>query len=583
MINNVKKGFLAASAITSSYPRFSKLFGYILSLCIVAFGQPARMPWLCPIAATLGFALFFSVFQPSIRMKERFWVATTWFLGVQLLQLSWMTSIEYQGYYILFVYFFICCALGLQFGVLAALLPQHLTFFHIAALSALWTILEWSRLHFICGFSWNPIGLALSFHAVPLQWASLFGVFGLSFWVMLVNLWALKIWRASQNRGRNCLVWGLFAILPYLFGSLHLYYHTGRMHLTENSLSVALIQTGLLPSEKVRMSSRQENYIPPHVQWQHILESLQEKQRQDAKGIIPSKKWDLIILPEAAVPKQSDHAFFPFLQARQIFSKIYGPAAAAYFPEMAHPFAEKKVLYNHENMQVSNLFWAQSIAKLYGSDIVIGLDHYEQSQNKFYNSAFFLSSKEHPVQRYDKRVLLPLAEYLPFEWMRPWTKSYGIYDFFSKGEKPCPLQGNRRMSVSICYEETFSEVIRKQCSQSDLLINLTNDGYYPRSLLPEQHFTHARLRTVENGRPLLRSCNTGVTAVIDSLGRIIARFGKKGEEFKRGVLECAFVPYTYQTPYSFWGDAGIISICFCLVVPFIFKNFIATGSGKVNI
>src|SRR5579863_899018 len=112
MINNVKNGFLAASAKASSYSRFSKLFGYILSLCIVAFGQPARMPWLCPIAATLGFALFFTIFQPSIRKKERFWIAASWFLGVQMLQLSWMTSIEYQGYYILFVYFFLCCALG---------------------------------------------------------------------------------------------------------------------------------------------------------------------------------------------------------------------------------------------------------------------------------------------------------------------------------------------------------------------------------------------------------------------------------------------------------------------------------------
>ncbi len=553
--SNWKNRFLTAKDF--SHSRFFKFFGYLLSLCIVAFGQPARVPGLCPIAAAVGFALFFGIFESSLSKRERFWVAMTWFFAVQMFQLSWMTSIEYQGYYILFVYFFLCSALGLQFGILAALLPKRLTFISLLSLAALWTLLEWSRLHLICGFSWNPIGLALSFHPVPLQLASLFGIFGMSFWVMLGNLWALKVWRETNKRGRNCLLWGLFTCMPYFFGLLHVYYHSGRMLHEENPMSVALIQTGLLPSEKVRMPAR-ENYIPPHLQWQRILESLQEKQR-------PFRKWDLIVLPEAAVPKHSDHAFFPFSQVQQIFIKICGLDAAAHFPEKAPSFVEK---------HVSNLFWAQTIAKLYDSDIVIGLDHYELAHDKFYNSAFLISSKEYPMQRYDKCVLLPLAEYLPFEWMRPLTKSYGIYDFFSKGEKPSTLQGNCSMSISICYEETFSDMIRKHCSQSDLLVNLTNDSYYPHSLLPEQHFTHARLRTVENGRPLLRSCNTGVTAVIDSLGRVIARFGKKDEEFKRGVLECTFIPYKYQTLYSLWGDVGIISICFGIIVAFFIKKLL---------
>ena len=99
-----------------------------------------------------------------------------------------------------------------------------------------------------------------------------------------------------------------------------------------------------------------------------------------------------------------------------------------------------------------------------------------------------------------------------------------------------------------------------------MLVNLTNDNYYPYSSLPEQHFAHARLRTVENGRPLLRSCNTGVTAAIDSFGRILARFGKRGEEFKSGVLECAFVPYTYKTLYSLWGDWGIVTLCLIILI-----------------
>jgi apolipoprotein N-acyltransferase len=519
------------------------------------------MPFLCPIAAACGFALFLSIFSESTR-KKRFWLSSMWFAGVQLIQLSWMTSIEYQGYYILCVYFILCCVLGLQFGLLAAFLPQKMRLLHVFSLSAFWTVLEWSRVHIACGFSWNPIGLALSFHPLPLQFAALFGVFGLSFWVMLVNLWALKIWKSGAKRIGHWCLWSGIAAVPYLFGALHLYYHDKQLYASGERLTVALVQTGLLPSEKMYSSSRSDCFIPLDLQWENIVRHL-HRLPYDAK-------LDLIVLPEAVVPTQADKAFLPFEAAHEILSKIYGPDVVIekFLPILEPPFAEKKM-----GVSVSNLFWAQTLSNLYASDVVLGLDYYDRKSDKFFNSGFLASAGRPDVQRYDKRVLLPLAEYLPFECLRPLTKSYGIYDFFSKGESKQELKGKRSISVSICYEETFSEGIREQVSDAaDLLINLTNDGYYPHSLLPEQHFTHARLRTVENGRPLLRSCNTGVTAVVDSLGRIVARFGLKGEEFKQGALHCSLNPYKYRTLYSIWGDKGIIALSAALLVAIFIKK-----------
>lgn len=544
----------------------------LLSFCIVAFGQPARMAWLCPIASVLGFALFFSVFMPLNSKKQRFWIATIWFIAVQMIQLSWMTSIEYQGYYILFVYFIVCCAIGAQFGVLAMWVPQGtLRCGTILALSALWTIMEWSRVHVSCGFSWNPIGLSLSFHEIPLQWASLFGIFGLSFWVMFINLFALKILR-DANRLRMHLmmqlcVWGFMASLPYLFGVLHLKYHTQQMLQCEKTACVALVQTGLLPTEKVFHSHATECYLPSDCQWERIVQFI--KNQNDA-----SHPWDLIILPEAAVPKSAEFPASPLESVCRIFRNIYGPNVGRCFPKITMPFAEKKMHLGIEKTYASNLFWGQTIANIYDCDLVIGLDHFDSSNNIFYNSAFLLTSQhEEVVQRYDKRVLLPLAEYLPFEWLRPLTKSYGIYDFFTQGKDPLSLKGRLTMGVSICYEETFSHVIRKHVQRDcDLLINLTNDNYYPHSLLPEQHFTHARLRTVENGCALLRACNTGVTAAIDSLGRIIDRFGEKRDEFKCGVLQCTLVPYRYKTLFSIWGDVGLIGICMGILIFFCGVN-----------
>jgi apolipoprotein N-acyltransferase len=459
-----------------------------------------------------------------------------------------MTSIEFQGYYILFVYLFLSLFLGIQFGLLTLFLSTK----NLFALSAFWTLFEWSRLHIACGFSWNPIGLALAFNETPLQAASLFGVLGLSFWVMLVNLFGFKAFR--EKNLTTCGVWLLLAGAPYLFGWIHLQLHTG--HIQGNPLHVALVQTGLLPSEKIPLPYRKDAYILPQEQWQRILSYL-----QSAK----SPAWDLILFPEAVVPLQADTPHYSVEQILSLFP------SHAHSPPLAYPFVQ--------NRKASNLFWAKAIANSYQADVVIGLDHYDAQSEKFFNSAFLISPETSKVERYDKRILLPLAEYLPFPWLYRWTKSYGIYDFFSHGKSAAPLKGKRALSVSICYEETFSEGIRKAVrAGGDLLINLTNDNYYPHSLLPEQHFSHARLRTVENGRPLLRCCNTGVTAVIDSLGRVVARFGEKGQEFKQGVLDAHFIPYTYTTGYSLWGDAFLITLCFCLSIRGVFSQ--ATSSSK---
>jgi apolipoprotein N-acyltransferase len=508
-------------------------------LLIIACGQPARMPWLCPISATVGFALFFSFFSSETSKKRIFWISTAWFMAVQLIQLSWMTSIEYQGYYILIVYLFLSFALGLQFGLLAAFVGSMKRPLHVVALAALWTLIEWSRVHIACGFSWNPVGLALSFHPIPLQSASLFGIFGLTFLVMLTNLWALYSWRYSTKRYRDFCLWGGVAALPYIFGALHLYYHSARMDRSEQIISAALVQTGLLPSEKVQQSDRRAHYVPLERQWESIAIYLKEM-----------KELDLIVLPEATVPMQSDRRVIPLSNMHAILTKHYG--------------FEKQLPAEGKN--VSNLFWAKALTHVHNCDVVIGLDHYDPQADRFYNSAFLIPWQQDTVQRYDKRILLPLAEYLPFTWLHPLTKSYGIYDFFSKGESMDDLKGRLNLSVSICYEETFSEAIRKQVKkESDLLINLTNDAYYPHSMLAEQHFTHARLRTVENGRALLRSCNTGVTAAVDSLGRIVDRFSQKEDEFRRGALHCKVPLYKYQTLYSLWGDGGIVGMSLAIL------------------
>ena len=151
--------------------------------------------------------------------------------------------------------------------------------------------------------------------------------------------------------------------------------------------------------------------------------------------------------------------------------------------------------------------------------------------------------------RYEKRILLPIAEYIPFNWVKKFALKYGIADSFTPGLEAKVFQmGRVKTGVSICYEETFGNLMRaNRAKGADLLINLTNDAWYPDSRLPSVHYLHGRLRAVELGIPLLRSCNTGVTCGIDALGRTI------------GMLPFE-TPRVQTSAWSFAGHASALSV-----------------------
>jgi apolipoprotein N-acyltransferase len=518
-------------------PVLLRFLGIVVSFCIVALGQPVRAGWLGAVAAVAGFCLFFF----SLPQNRRFLIGTAWFTLVQLVQLSWMTAIEFQGYYILLVYAAVALGIGCQFGLLTICIPSSgkISFSRILSLAALWTIMEWIRLFVACGFSWNPIGLALTHYAASMQFASVFGIYGLSFWVMLVNLLVLN---SCRMKGKALALPLCLACIPYLFGWAHL----TRVSNNAKALDVALIQTAWLPSQKTPHPDRMQEFVEPIEQWWHIFKSVKE-----------NPHCDLIALPEAAVPLQSDFTFYRYADAKRMLMMEFGLDVVQAFPPLKAPFAEQRVLKNEKIWCVSNLFFCQTLANLYRSEVVAGLDHADALLKKNFNSAFYFKPGSVELDRYDKQILLPLGEYLPFEWMRSWTKSYGIFDFFSHGAGTKIFGEKIPFSVSICYEETFPSIMRDaRAKGAELFVNLTNDNYYPHSTLHEQHFFHARLRAVENGIPLIRACNAGITAVVDHFGQKKAALGTA-----EGVLNHRLTIERIPTLFALWGDGGIIALC----------------------
>ncbi len=487
---------------------------FILSGLIVGLGQPAWALWLAPVSALCGYALFWH-FACRFQGKQRFLLATGWFFLIQLFQLSWMTSIEYQGVYILIVYGLLAVGLGLQFGLLTHLIDK----IPLVASASIWVLMEWIRLYFLCGFSFNPVGLALTATPFSLQSVTLFGIFGLSFWVILTNL---AIWKKKWKPAIA------LALCPYLLGGVLWMVHHSKVE-DSPTLRVALVQTALLPSQKMYFPQRATDFVSPYEQWERIARLL-------ASVKVPV---DLVVLPEAAIPYTDEFPLYSKERVMKILRRTF----------------HAMLLDPQDRLdQVSNKYWMHALSKILKADFIVGLDGTEGETH--YSSAFLASNEK--MERYDKQILLPLAEYLPFQSLIELTKKYGITQFFKHGNKSSLFASKIPISTSICYEETFGHIMRQGRKEgAELFVNITNDNWYPNSRLPKQHFDLAKAQAVANGLPLVRACNSGVTAIIDSLGNEIAVLS----DWNNPAVLVGKVPlYSIETLYTLCGDLGIIIV-----------------------
>jgi len=120
----------------------------------------------------------------------------------------------------------------------------------------------------------------------------------------------------------------------------------------------------------------------------------------------------------------------------------------------------------------------------------------------------------------------------------------------------------QKVAVNICYEDAFGAEIRRQARDATLLVNVTNDAWYGRSLAAEQHNQISAMRALETGRPLLRATNTGITSAIGHDGRELARL----PWFTRGILEVEITGRQGMTPYVRFGDTLPMAIALALLI-----------------
>ncbi|MQP67018.1 apolipoprotein N-acyltransferase [Niveispirillum sp. SYP-B3756] len=372
-----------------------------------------------------------------------------------------------------------------------------------------WAAMEWLRGHVFTGFPWNLIGYGWWPVKPVLQAVSVTGIYGLSLLtVLLATLPALAVganWRRPAAAGLAGLVllsgWGGWRM-------------AGQGLETVPGVTLRVVQPN----------------IPQTLKWDPNAKLNNVRQTINLSAADGWEKVSHIIWPETAIPY--------FLQApadgndSAVLAQTVGRIAPA------------------GGLLITG---APRVGK--GAD---GAEHY-------YNSLFALDAGGAITATFDKFHLVPFGEYLPLRDFLPAginAVAASASDFSpGPGPQTLTLPGLPSFSPLICYEVIFpGHVARTGESRPHWLLNLTNDAWYGNSTGPYQHFTISAVRAVEEGVPMVRAANTGISGVVDAYGRVTARLGL-GET---GHLDAALPVAAPVTPYARFGD-GMLALLMALV------------------
>ncbi|MEY8216266.1 MAG: apolipoprotein N-acyltransferase, partial [Colwellia sp.] len=224
------------------------------------------------------------------------------------------------------------------------------------------------------------------------------------------------------------------------------------------------------------------------------------------------------------------------------------------WPESAIPAIEPAVQ--------SYLDTVNRSALLNKSAIITGILNYDVTSKQYFNSLIVLGKKQkndeqgyfyNHSNRYSKNHLLPIGEFVPFqEFLRPIAPLFNLpQSSFSRGgyiQKNLVANGIQLLPL-LCFEIAFPHQLSANLTaKTDILLTVSNDAWFGESHGPHQHMEIARMRALEFGKPLLRSTNNGITAVVDHKGNFIARI----PQFKEAVLTTEVALVSGKTPYSQW-------------------------------
>ncbi|MES2983668.1 MAG: apolipoprotein N-acyltransferase [Pseudomonadota bacterium] len=355
----------------------------------------------------------------------------------------------------------------------------------------LWVAVEYLRSIGMFGFPWGLLGYVALASLPVMQTAALIGTFGLSLLAALLGLLPLVFLRAMPKKQRVC--WCVAAVL----------------------LLVASYGYGTLR-------------LPPHTALSDTtLRIVQPNIPQTLKGTREGQAESINTL--RALTRQAGTT------APQV----------TIWPETAYPFTVRgdqgPLLMPNSGLLLTGAVRAATTADGFA----------------VWNSLLAMDPMGTIQASYDKHQLVPFGEFVPLRSVLPLDKiTPGNVDF-SRGEgvRTLTLGGMPSFSPLVCYEVIFPWMAADNAARPEWLVNVTNDGWYGNSPGPYQHFDMARMRAVEQGLPLVRAANSGISAVIDPHGRVTAALPLS----TRGLLDAPLPRPLPPTPYAQWGETLIVA------------------------
>jgi apolipoprotein N-acyltransferase len=232
------------------------------------------------------------------------------------------------------------------------------------------------------------------------------------------------------------------------------------------------------------------------------------------------------------------------------------------WPESPAPFIEDDVVFKQALQSIAIAARAPLVVGGIGTD-------FSQQENAWrdYNSAFVVEADGKMIGRYDKIHLVPFGEYIPFQNLLTFAhKLTGRVSSFTRGSEHRVFQldtqsgGRHRYGVFICYEAVFADEVRELARNgAEVLVNISDDGWYGDTSAPWQHLNMARMRAVENRRWLLRDTNTGVTAAIDPYGRV-------SQSIPRHQVDALPAEFAFRDGITFYTAHGDVFAWLCALL-----------------
>lgn len=440
--------FLSGLLLFLCYPKFS--FGFLAWVALiplllaVARCNKRSQALLCGLIAGLnffGFSLHWLIYVTAFG-----WVFVTILESVFLVFFTWMVWVG---------------------RAIRALLGRSLW------MALCWTTAEVLRSEIpVFGFGWNLLAYSQSGFLRIMQWADIFGAYGLGFAMALVNalvFTALPLRSGEKTEKTRKFVSLLTAVM--VFFCIFFYGHLK-------------IRKSDKPAGTLRASVIQGN-IPQEIKWLPGVKTQIIEVYRKLTQLAAFEDPDIVIWPEASFPGYLNR--------------------------------------DKETKGILELARQVQTPLLVGSPFLEGID-------EAYNSAYLIGRDGEIKGRYDKLFLVPFGEYVPLKpllgWLEPLARSLGVSDFRAGHEFTIFRLMNEELpfGVLICFEDTFPQLARNFVRRgSRFLVVITNDAWFGPTAAAYQHLAASQLRAVENGVPVIRAANTGISAFISAQGEVLAR------------------------------------------------------------